>query len=120
MNLVNRRTLMAASSAFALLGRTAAFAQAAGKVPDSEWTHYANDLASTRYVPFDQINASNFNKLEMVWRYSTNSLGPRLDADFQSTPLFVKGRVYCNRRLPPRCGVPGRRHRRADLGSPPR
>ena len=58
------------------------------------WLHYANDLASTRYSPLDQINAANFDKLELAWRFSTNALGPRLDADYQSTPLVVKGRIY--------------------------
>jgi len=33
--------------------------------------------------------------LELAWRFSTNALGPRLDADYQSTPLEVKGRIYC-------------------------
>ena len=62
-------------------------------VPDTEWHHYANDLANTRYVPFDQIDASNFNKLQMAWSFNTNSLGGRWDADFQSTPLIAKGRI---------------------------
>jgi quinoprotein glucose dehydrogenase len=62
---------------------------------DTDWLHYANDLANTRYSPLDQIDASNFDKLELAWRFSTNALGPRLDADFQSTPLVVKGRIYC-------------------------
>jgi quinoprotein glucose dehydrogenase len=61
---------------------------------DTDWLHYANDLSSTRYSPLGQINAANFNKLEPAWRFSTNSFGPRLDADYQSTPLVVKGRVY--------------------------
>jgi len=89
---LNRRMMLAGSSAFALLAPTLARAQAA---PDTDWLHYANDLASTRYSPLDQINASNFNQLELAWRFSTNALGPRLDADYQSTPLEVKGRIYC-------------------------
>ena len=32
---------------------------------------------STRYSPLDQINASNFNKLEVAWRFKTDILGPR-------------------------------------------
>jgi quinoprotein glucose dehydrogenase len=62
-------------------------------IPDTEWHLYANDLASTRYAPLDQIDASNFNKLEMVWRFGTEALGPRWDADFQSTPIIAKGRL---------------------------
>ena len=85
--------MLAGSSAAALLGHLPAWAQGAGP-RDTDWTHYANDLASTRYSPLDQINAANFNQLELAWRFSTNSLGPRLDADYQSTPLVVKGRIY--------------------------
>ncbi len=84
--------MLAGSSAFALLGQ-AAWAQTPA-APDTDWLHYANDLAATRYSPLDQIDASNFNTLELAWRFSTNSLGPRLDADYQSTPLVVKGRIF--------------------------
>src|SRR5271155_5222377 len=95
MRSMNRRMMLAASSALALLGRGAAWAQGRPATADTDWRHYANDLASTRYAPLDQINADNFNKLELAWRFSTNALGPRLDADYQSTPLVVKGRIYC-------------------------
>ncbi len=103
---IDRRAMMAGTSALALLGPQTVRAQgaaaqgagqaasAAGQAQDSRWLHYANDLDSARYAPLDQINASNFNKLEMVWRFSTNSLGPNLDADYQSTPLFVNGKIY--------------------------
>jgi len=35
---------------------------------DTEWPSYAADLAGSRYRPLDQINASNFNDLEIAWR----------------------------------------------------
>jgi quinoprotein glucose dehydrogenase len=89
--MINRREMLATASAFALLAPALAQAQGAA---NTDWLHYANDLASTRYSPLDQINAGNFNKLELAWRFSTNALGPRLDADYQSTPLVVKGRIY--------------------------
>ncbi|HMH66227.1 MAG TPA: hypothetical protein VK515_11595, partial [Rhizomicrobium sp.] len=91
--MINRRNMLATASALALLGPSLAQAQAA-KPADTDWLHYANDLSSTRYSPLDQINAANFNQLELAWRFSTNALGPRLDADYQSTPLVVKGRIY--------------------------
>jgi quinoprotein glucose dehydrogenase len=86
--------MLAGSSAAALLWQMPSFAQNTTQPRDSDWLHYANDLSSTRYSPLDQINAGNFNQLELAWRFSTNALGPRLDADYQSTPLVVKGRVY--------------------------
>src|SRR5579859_3209717 len=84
--------MMAASSAFIFLPAQRVEAQPAGA--ETNWTNYANDLANTRYAALDQINASNFNNLELAWRFSTNALGPRLDADFQSTPVVVNGRLY--------------------------
>ncbi|HEX7139494.1 MAG TPA: PQQ-binding-like beta-propeller repeat protein [Vicinamibacterales bacterium] len=59
-----------------------------------EWTTYGGDLASTRYSPLDQINKDNFGKLEIAWRFKTDSLGPRPEFNFQSTPLMVDGIVY--------------------------
>jgi len=95
MRSINRRMMLAGSSAATLLWHAPSWAQSAPSAPrQTDWTHYANDLASTRYSPLDQITASNFNNLELAWRFSTNSFGPRLDADYQSTPLVVKGRIY--------------------------
>src|SRR6195256_5882084 len=61
---------------------------------NGEWTTYAGDLANTRYSPLDQISADNFNKLEIAWRFKTESLGPRPEYQFESTPLMVHGIVY--------------------------
>jgi len=61
---------------------------------NGEWTTYAGDLGSTRYSPLDQINASNFNKLEVAWRFKTDFLGPRPEYQFEVTPLMVHGVVY--------------------------
>lgn len=62
--------------------------------PDTEWRTYGGDLASTRYSPLDQIDASNFNELEVAWRFSTDNLGPRPESNFQGTPLMVDGVIY--------------------------
>src|SRR5262252_4068216 len=59
-----------------------------------EWTTYGADRGNTRYSPLDQINADNFNKLEIAWRFKTESLGPRPEYQFESTPLMVHGVVY--------------------------
>jgi quinoprotein glucose dehydrogenase len=61
---------------------------------DSEWPTYGADLASTRYRPLDQINASNFSKLEVAWRFKTDSLGNRPEYKLEGTPLMVNGVVY--------------------------
>jgi quinoprotein glucose dehydrogenase len=67
-------------------------APAAGQ--NVEWRHYGRDLAHTRYAPIDQISAGNFSKLEVAWRFKTDSLGPRPEFQFESTPLMVDGLVY--------------------------
>ena len=44
--------------------------------------------------PLDQINASNFSKLEVAWRFKTDSLGNRPEYKLEGTPLMVNGVVY--------------------------
>jgi len=69
-----------------------ALAQPSAK--DMEWPTYAADLASTRYRPLDQINASNFNDLEVIWRFKTDMLGNHPEYKLEGTPLMVKGVLY--------------------------
>jgi quinoprotein glucose dehydrogenase len=61
---------------------------------NGEWQTYGGDLQSTRYSALDQINADNFSKLQVAWRFKTDNFGPRPDANMQSTPLVVKGVMY--------------------------
>src|SRR5262245_8224796 len=61
---------------------------------NGEWPHYTGDLAGTRYSPLDQINADNFNKLEVAWRFKTDNLGTRPEYKLEATPLMVKGMIY--------------------------
>ncbi|HZR24750.1 MAG TPA: PQQ-binding-like beta-propeller repeat protein [Vicinamibacterales bacterium] len=59
-----------------------------------EWAFYNADIKGSRYMPFDQINASNFNKLEIAWHFKTDNLGPRPEYKLEGTPLMVKGTIY--------------------------
>jgi glucose dehydrogenase len=71
--------------------------QSAAGVPSKdrgEWGSYNSDIKGSRYMPFDQINASNFNKLEVAWRFKTDNLGPRPEYKLEGTPLMVKGTIY--------------------------
>jgi quinoprotein glucose dehydrogenase len=61
---------------------------------NGEWTTYGGDLANTRYAALDQINAGNFDKLQIAWRFKTENLGPRPEFQFESTPLMARGVVY--------------------------
>src|SRR6516225_3076505 len=58
---------------------------------DNEWASYTADIKGTRYRPLDQINASNFNKLEVAWRFKTDNLGPFPEYKLEGTPLMVNG-----------------------------
>ena len=71
-----------------------AIASAQYKPKDTEWYSYTADLAGTRYRPLDQINASNFNKLEVAWRLKTDSLGNRPEYKLEGTPLMVNRVLY--------------------------
>ncbi|HUE88274.1 MAG TPA: pyrroloquinoline quinone-dependent dehydrogenase [Vicinamibacterales bacterium] len=66
----------------------------AGQTLNGEWRTYGGDLASTRYSPLDQINAQNFSQLEVAFRFRTESLGPRPEFNYQTTPLMVDGVLY--------------------------
>ena len=61
---------------------------------NGEWPMYTADLAGSKYSPLDQINASNFSKLEVAWRLKTDNLGPRPENKLEGTPIMVKGTVY--------------------------
>src|SRR6266849_3337350 len=61
---------------------------------NGEWPHYAGDTRGTRYSPLDQITASNFNKLEVAWRFKTDNLGPRPEYKLEGTPIMIKGVLY--------------------------
>ena len=100
----DRRQILGTTSAFGLLAATGfkadaqpapAAAPAAAAIPDTEWRAVGADLAATRYAPLDQINATNFNKLEVAWRFNTDRFGRTMDNYFNATPILVKGRMYC-------------------------
>ncbi len=61
---------------------------------NGEWPHNMADLKGTRYSPLDQINASNFSKLEVAWRFKTDNFGPFPEFKLEGTPLMVKGVLY--------------------------
>ena len=59
-----------------------------------EWAFYNADIRGSRYMPLDQIDAANFNKLEVAWHFKTDNLGPRPEYKLEGTPLMVKGTIY--------------------------
>jgi quinoprotein glucose dehydrogenase len=61
---------------------------------NGDWPHYTADLKGTKYSPLDQINSSNFSKLEVAWRFKTDNLGTRPEYKLEGTPIAIKGVLY--------------------------
>ena len=62
-----------------------------GNAP-GEWRYWGADAWSTRYSPLDQIDASNFDRLEVAWQWNANAFGP--DEYYRTTPLYANGRLF--------------------------
>jgi len=75
---------------------TGTLAQSTDKLTtnNGEWPSYGGDLTNDHYSPLDQVNASNFSKLKVAWRFKTDSLGPLPESKLEGTPLMVNGVVY--------------------------
>src|SRR5438552_14592565 len=82
-----RRTIMCL-----LLCASSLSAQTGAK--NGEWRTYGADLGNTHYSPLDQIDSSNFNRLELAWRFKTDNLGPRPEFQYEGTPLMANGILY--------------------------
>ena len=69
-------------------------AQGGSGTENGEWHYLGGDAAHTRYSPLDQIEASNFEDLEIAWIWRADNFGPTVDYAFKSTPSFVDGILY--------------------------
>src|SRR5262247_1651739 len=93
------RSVMGSLALVAAFGLIASSARLSGQsglpsTKNGEWTHYTADVRGSRYSPLDQINASNFNQLEVAWRFKTDNMGTRPEFKLEGTPLMVKGVIY--------------------------
>ena len=73
---------------------------------DGEWLSYAADAGSTKYTSLAQIDADNFEQLEVAWSWT--SIDGNLDLEavlgsgaedisfgrLQATPLMIDGTLY--------------------------
>lgn len=57
-----------------------------------EWRVWGADAWSSRYSPLEQINAQNFNRLEMAWQWNAGAFGS--DEYYRTTPLYANGRLF--------------------------
>src|SRR5246127_5407499 len=98
LRLARRHTLLVvALSAIALAWiALAATGDAPGQpsTKNGDWPYYTADNKGTKYSPLDQIDASNFNKLQVAWRFKTDNLGPRPEFQYEGTPLMANGILY--------------------------
>ncbi|HWW84223.1 MAG TPA: hypothetical protein VNZ26_11500, partial [Vicinamibacterales bacterium] len=74
-----------------LMGQTSSGQPSTAK---GDWPYYTADARGSRYSPLDQINASNFNQLEVAWRFKTDNLGTRPEYKLEGTPLAINGVLY--------------------------
>jgi quinoprotein glucose dehydrogenase len=57
-----------------------------------EWRYWGADAWSTRYSALDQINASNFDSLQIAWQWNAGQYGE--DEYYRTTPLYANGRIF--------------------------
>ena len=88
---MKQKLFAGAGLAALVLGGSVAFAQTGQNV---DWTNYAGDITGSHFKSLDQINASNFSKLEVAWRFKTDNLGNRPEFKLEGTPLEIGGVIY--------------------------
>ncbi|MBR9989835.1 MAG: PQQ-binding-like beta-propeller repeat protein [Gemmatimonadetes bacterium] len=62
--------------------------------PEGEWRYWGADAWSTRYSPLEQINAGNFEQLEVAWVWRGDNFGPSRDNILRATPSYIDGILY--------------------------
>jgi quinoprotein glucose dehydrogenase len=62
-----------------------------GNVP-GEWRYWGADAWSSRYSSLDQINASNFDSLQIAWTWNAGAFGS--DEYYRTTPIYANGRLF--------------------------
>ena len=65
-----------------------------------EWPNFGNDPGNTKYSPLDQIDRTNFEKLEVAWTWESISAQVAADnsrvkpGQFKVVPIMLDGLVY--------------------------
>ncbi len=57
-----------------------------------EWRYWGADAWSTRYSALDQVNAGNFDSLQIAWQWNAGQYGE--DEYYRTTPLYANGRLF--------------------------
>jgi len=63
--------------------------------PVGEWRQWGADDYGTRYSPLDQIDASNFSRLQVAWVWRGDNFSPGgPDPIMRSTPIYAEGKLF--------------------------
>ena len=62
--------------------------------PPGEWRYQSGDAWGTRYSPLTQIDASNFEDLELQWVWRGDNFSPHPLYLSRSTPSYIDGVLY--------------------------
>ena len=92
----SRRPLAPALLSAALLAAAlapAAAAQDRGN-PEGEWRYQSGDAWGTRSSTLDQVDAGNFEDLEIAWMWRGDNYGPKPSFLSKSTPSYIGGLLY--------------------------
>ena len=84
---------LALALAALLLLPLAAVAQERG-TPEGEWWYQSGDAWGTRYSPLTQIDADNFEDLEVAWVWRGDNFSPHAYYLSRSTPSYIDGVLY--------------------------
>jgi len=93
MRPLNRRLMLSTTTAALAVAASPLRAQNQAQ-SDTDWPVYGGNLAYWRYKPLDQINATNFNQLQVAWQFKTDNMGTHPEFILQCTPLMINGRLY--------------------------
>ena len=72
-----------------VIAPTAVLSQGPG-VENEQWSYIGGDAWHTRYTQASEIDASNFENLEVVWEWNAASFGSNTP---RSTPTYVDGKL---------------------------
>src|SRR5262249_24583045 len=61
---------------------------------ETEWRFFGRGIGATRYLPANQINASNGPGLRVAWAWAARDFGPLPSPQMQVSPLIVDGVMY--------------------------
>ena len=66
-----------------------------GAMNGAEWRYWGGDAYSTRYSSLDQINADNFEDLEVAWIWRGDNYSPEgADPLLRATPIYAEGKLF--------------------------